>query len=340
MKKLTKLLCFMCVLAATFSCVLTANAAIPTALTFKQVATAPAFDGSIDTVYGQPIFDFKATDIQVGNYNLYPRTQEELDPLKEPYQKMHSKGYAVFDEENLYLAFDVKDTVPRAAANSANYYESTNIQLVFYVNEYLAFPTIAYAGKNKVRIWDDKRSEMDINKMKAVFVENGGNFIYEVKIPWSAFPDVRSLADVSDIRMGYIQTSMAVNYLCAAFGEAYDLDYDKLLPVTLNMLATPKTSSTNSQKTGSTNSSNTNSADSSKTSSVDSTASDAGVVGSGVDIPDDTQQTRKVNSSVSTVAEEGEKDYTLFIVLAAVGGLLIVGGVVAIILLNKKKPQE
>ena len=39
------------------------------------------------------------------------------------------------------------------------------------------------------------------------------NFIYEIKIPWEAFPEVSKADDVWYFRMGLVQSSMANGYV-------------------------------------------------------------------------------------------------------------------------------
>ena len=364
MKQLLRMLTVLCAAAVSLSGVLTASAAIPKSLTFKQVSQAPVFDGKIDGSYGDKIFEFAAKEIQVGDYNLYPRTPEELDVVKGAYNAMTAKGYAVFDNDNLYLAFDVTDLAPRAAANSAHFSRTTNVQLVFYVNDYLSFQTIAYTGKNSVRVYDDDghRSEADASLMEAKLTENSKtNYVYEIKIPWKAFEEVNSLKDVTDIRMGFVQTSMAIDYTCAAFGEAYDLDYDRLLPVTLDKSSTASNSNTKktasqSQKSSSgvdfgedttssvTNSNqNATSADTGEKTGSNASELEQQTESNAEEIASDTMEQAELNSDKDTSDSQetqtntaSKKDYTLVIILSIIGAVVVIGGVIAIILLNKK----
>lgn len=319
-----------------FAFAITASATIPTSLTFNKVSKAPTLDGTIDSVYGQPIFDIRATDLKAGDPNLAiaeddgsaeagKATDELISKVSNVYNTMHSVGYAVFDDENLYLAFDVTDTFPKAADNSAKYWEATNIQLVFYVNQQLCFPTLAYSGTNKINIFSDSRSEMDVNKIKAKFVENGGKYVYELVISWNACPQVSSFKDVDDLRFGFVQSSMAERYITAAFGCAYELDYSKLIPVDLK--------------------DNTTDAPATTTSSNNSSV--AVPSGSGTQINTDTgstDDTSTVSSNTTqTVTEEiieGEKNYMPIIIIAVIGGIVIIGGVIAFILTNKKSSDK
>ena len=59
MKKIIVLLiCF----TLTLVCAFPALAAVPTQITFNQVSKAPALDGIVDSIYGSPVFDLRATD--------------------------------------------------------------------------------------------------------------------------------------------------------------------------------------------------------------------------------------------------------------------------------------
>ena len=93
MKKVMKLLSVICALVLVLSCAVTANAARPTELTITEVATAPAIDGVIDDANGPMQWDQTASEIPVGEYDLFPRTKEECAPFMELYKFMNMKGY-------------------------------------------------------------------------------------------------------------------------------------------------------------------------------------------------------------------------------------------------------
>ena len=344
MKKIISL--FTAVVLA-FAFAVTASASVPTKLTFNRVNKSPTLDGTIDSIYGQPVFDIKATDLKAGDPNLAiatddgsakagDATDELISKVSSVYNTMHSVGYAVFDDENLYFAFDVTDTYPKAASNSANYWEATNIQLVFYVNQQLCFPSIAYAGTNKINIFPDKRSEMDIDKIKVKFTENGGKYVYEVVIPWNSCPEVSSFKDVDDLRFGFIQTSMAERYVAAAFGCAYELDYSKLVPVELKDDGSVESGNQKDNQSTVSTAGNEN--------TVSNNSSAAAPSGNGTQInTDNSDNTNPASSDNQTVTEEiieGEKNYTPIIIIAVIGGLVIVGGVIAFIIINKKSADD
>lgn len=331
MKKPVRILISLVVIAFVLMTI-PASAEVPTKLTFTQVEKAPTFDGIIDDVYGEKIFDLKATDLKVGENNLFPRSQAELDPLMDVYNVMQALGYAVHDKENLYLAFDIKDIAPKAASNSTEYWNSTNIQLIFYINQQLCFPTIAFAGTDKVNVIGDARSEMDVSKIRAKFKDNGnGNFIYEIVIPWVAVPDVKSLDDVDDVKFGFIQSSMAKGYICSAFGEPYDLKYNTLVPVTLKNLAKEENSSSVQKP----NNSTSQGANDNTNSDNNSIITDGTQIGN--EIKPESSST--VIDDTSTIVEETSTNgtnTTLVLVLIILAVLVIVGAGVAIIIINRK----
>ena len=334
--------------AALLACAVPAYAALPTSLTFAEVKQAPKLDGDIDKLYGNSVFDFKATDITVGDNNLFPRTQDELNPIKSVYEKMRSVGYAVYDANNLYLAFDVYDVAPKAAGNSSKHWYSTNIQLVFYVNSQLCFPTIAYTGPGKVKVTADGRSEMDFGKIKVSFSEKEtGHYVYETVIPWSACYDINSFKDVNDMRFGFVQTSMAgydlvggdeeKAYLTAAFGDAYDLQYDKLIPVSFKKLDGAVQKPAENNKPGKTAGSETDKASAAPSGGVSINADADSFAGSG----EQTDKAENSDGETVIISEETEKkDSKLIIILIAAAVVIICGGAAAIIILNKKPADK
>lgn len=348
MKRLIALV--VCLILAVSVCV-TASAAVPTALTFNEISTAPTLDGVVDAAYGSPVFDFSAKELPVGDKNLfmsdvmddgsisdtgtYGASDASVKKFANTYNTMKTVAYIAYDSKNLYLAFDTTDVAPKASSNSAMPWRSTNFQLCMYVNQRLAFFTVAYAGTNKVNICNDSRNEFDVDVMKASFKEKSQtNFVYELVIPWSAAPGLKSAADVEDFRFGYVQTSMAEAYICTAVGEAWHQDYDKLVPVTMKALS------------GSTTTGTTGNASSEED---DTSAPQGG--GTTVNVGDSSSEDTDASSDITTgvtdkeddgeqVVVEEEKDYTLIIILGAVAGVVLIAGVVAIILLNKKSPAE
>ncbi len=346
MKKVFKLFSVICAITLVIACFassFTANAAIPTSLTFAQVSKAPAIDATIDDVYGNPVFDFRATDTPVGEWNVFPRDKERMDPVMDAYNAMRVAGYVVFDKDYLYMAYDVHDVAPKVADNSSKFYKSTNLQLVFFVNENLGYITAAYAGTNSVRVFNDdgNRSTMSIDNIECKLVEKSKtNYIYEMRIPWSNFHEVETLSDITDFKFAITQTSMGSagkykndegkedTYVCSAFGKAYDLNYDSSLPVTLQKLAADKKEEDKTEA---------------KPESKVETSADTGAVGDGVEFGDSADD--NTTNSNETVANDDttttgadtteEKDNTLIIILAIVAVVVVAGGVLAIVLINK-----
>ncbi len=340
MKKMFKILSVMCISLLLLACVagaLTVNAAIPTKLAFKQVTSAPKIDATIDSVYGEAVFDYRATDTPIGEWNVFPRTKEQMNTVMDAYNAMRVAGYVVFDKDYLYMAFDVNDVAPKVADNSSKFYKSTNLQLVFFVNENLGYITAAYAGTNSVRVFNDdgNRSTMIIDDIDCKLTEKSKtNYIYEMRIPWKNFHEIDTLSDVTDFKFAITQTSMGSSgtyknaegkqdtYVCSAFGKAYDLNYDSCLPVTLQKLASTGNSDGNSD------------ADKPTESTPD------GAVGSGVDFgtDDDTQNDKNSDDSDATSGDgESGNNNTLIIILAIIAVVVVAGGVVAIVLINKGK---
>lgn len=370
MKKIFKILSVICAVSLIMALAVsgfTANAEIPTKLTFSQVSKAPTIDASIDDIYGSPVFDFKATDTKVFNpaavagdpgFNIFPRQEDWMNSVKDAYEAMRVKGYVVFNEDYLYMAYDVNDVAPRTAGNAAKFYQSTNLQLVFFVNENLGYITAAYAGKDSVRVFNDdgNRSTMLIENIDCKLKEvSKTNYIYEMRIPWSNFHEVETLSDVTDFKFAITQTSMGssgsynngsadTTYVCSAIGSAYALNYEHSLPVTLKKLASGNNG-------GGTNTDNT---DSSPSGGNDGQGN--GVVGGEVDFGSNSQQapSSETDTSSDQSANEPsdntsnntssntqpEKDYTLVIILAVVGVVVLAGGTVAIILINKGGKSE
>ena len=337
------------------------SAAVPTELTITETKTAPNINdgGVIDKAYGNKLFDIKGSDHPLESGNLYPnKTREphklEEKPVKDAIAAMRNVGYITYDKNNLYIACEVTDIAPKAASNNSEYWKSTNLQLVIYLNQELNFPTIAYEGKNKVRVWGDERSVLDYEIVEATFTEKSQtNYVYEIKIPWEAFPDVSSSSDVEDLRMGIVQTSMANDYVCSAFGEAYFLKYDKCIPVTMAKAsgssdktpASSKQETTTSQKNETTSNKDTASKDNAdKNTTSNKVDSSANAPTTGTDIVTDesadaTSSQTSENASEGTttvVTEEAEKDWTPIIIIGIVAVVVIAGGVVAIIMMNKK----
>ena len=356
----------------------TTSAAVPTSLTIKETKTAPDINdgGKIDKVYGDKLFDIKATDHAKDSGNLFPsnypnREGERLAEkgVQEAIKVMRNIGYMTYDKENLYIACEVTDVAPKAAANNSEYWRATNLQLTMFVNEELSFPTIAYEGKNKVKVWGDDRSVLDYEIVEASFTEKSQtNYIYEIKIPWKAFPDVESYDDVWSFSMGLVQSSMANGYVCSAFGEGFFLDASKTIPVTLAGLVKDNTANTSSEtkteskpKPSTSSKNETASADksgdkevSSNTSTVSSekeTNSSVNAPTTGTDIvtqsSDNANGTTNVESSTdidvsatgdttTIITEEADRDWTPIIIIGVAALVIIAGGAVAIILLNKK----
>lgn len=373
MKKIFKILSVITAISVVLACAMcgiSANAEVPTKLTFNQVEKAPTIDASIDSVYGQPVFDFKATDTKVFNpsaaagdpgFNIFPRQEDWMEPVKDAYEAMRVKGYVVFNEDYIYMAYDVNDVAPRTAGNASKFYQSTNLQLVFFVNENLGYITAAYAGKDSVRVFNDdgNRSTMIIENIDCKFKElSKTNYIYEMRIPWANFHEIESLSDVTDFKFAITQTSMGsagtynngsadTSYVCSAIGSAYALNYEHSLPVTLKKLGG------SSGGNGGANAENPDGQGGSQDGQGGNN-----VVGGEVDFgggqnskpteskpeadadKDNSSDTVGTTQNNTSTEEEPEKDYTLVIILAAIAVVVIAGGAVAIILINKKGKTE
>jgi len=378
MKKIIALLTVVIIVFSAMS--FSVSAAVPTELTITETKTAPNIKdgGVIDKAYGNKVFDIKGSDHSLDSQNLYPNKTREPHLLEEKLVKdaiaaMRNIGYMTYDKDNLYIACEVTDIAPKAASNNSEYWKSTNLQLVIFLNQELNFPTIAYEGKNKVKVWGDERSVLDYELVEATFTEKSQTkYIYEIKIPWNAFPEVSSVDDVEEIKMGIVQSSMANGYVCSAFGEAYHLKYDKCIPVTLakagNTSSNDKKPTTSKQETTSSKQETTSSKDTvskdnanntvsqnnpSSTPSTDNTDkntasnkvdSSANAPTTGTDIVTDGAETTSSQAptesagegTTTVITEEGEKDWTPIIIIGIVAVVIIAGGVVAIILMNKK----
>ncbi len=348
MKKVMKLFSVICALVLVLSCAITANAARPTSITITEVSKAPVIDGVIDEANGPMQWNQTASEIPVGEYDLFPRTPEECAPFTELYKMMNMKGYFAYDKDGIYLAVEATDLPPKAAPNSNEPWKSTNIQVVLYTNSSRNFFTVAYSGTNKAYIFNDEtRSELEIDKVKDYCVKenvvgNKATLVWEVKIPYAALWDVKSMDDIDDMRLGIVQSSMSTQgvekpYACQAFGKAYSLVYEDLLPVTVKSLSggskdntasktESKNEAANSKPSGNTNEIVSASGDGVDFGVTDNNSTDESTVtGSEADTNDTTGTTEQDNSKT-----------TLIIILAAVAGVIVVGGVVAIILINKK----
>ena len=379
MKKIIALLTVVIIVFSAMS--FSVSAAVPTELTITETKTAPNIKdgGVIDKAYGNKVFDIKGSDHSLDSQNLYPNKTREPHLLEEKLVKdaiaaMRNIGYMTYDKDNLYIACEVTDIAPKAASNNSEYWKSTNLQLVIFLNQELNFPTIAYEGKNKVKVWGDERSVLDYELVEATFTEKSQTkYIYEIKIPWNAFPEVSSVDDVEEIKMGIVQSSMANGYVCSAFGEAYHLKYDKCIPVTLakagNTSSNDKKPTTSKQETTSSKQETTSSKDTvskdnannntvsqnnpSSTPSTDNTDkntasnkvdSSVNAPTTGTDIVTDGAETTSSQAptesagegTTTVITEEGEKDWTPIIIIGIVAVVIIAGGVVAIILMNKK----
>ncbi len=344
-----KILAFLVIAVICFSfTVIPASAAVPTALTIKETKTAPNINdgGKIDSVYGTKVFDLKASDHPTDSYNLYPCTVDgrdgeklKLKDVKDAIKVMRNVGYMTYDNENLYIACEVTDIAPKASSNSEKYWNSTNLQILMFINDERCYPTIAYEGKNKVKVWGDDRSVLDYEAMECTFTEKSvSNYVYEIKIPWNAVPEVNSAADVKTFTMGMIQSSMANDaYVCSAFGEAYALDASRTIPVTM-VAAKEESTSSKPSTSKPTTSSNTSSTQSNNSSVI---SSNAPTVGTDIVTSSEQTQSTEDNSSTATesttvITEESEKDWTPIIIIGVIAAVVIIGGVVFIIISNKK----
>ena len=334
MKKVIRLMSVICALVLVLSCTLTANAEWlkqPSTISIEKVSKTSAIDGVIDDASGSKKWDQNATDIAVGEYDLFPRTPEECAPFSNVFSVMNMKGYFVYDEEGIYLGVEATDTLPKAASDSSEFWHSSNIQIVLYTNSSRTFCTLAYAGTNKANLFnDEKRSELDIAKVKDYCVKetvSGGTtkLVWEIKFPYEAFWDVKGMEDIAEMKLGIVQSSMAEGYACQAFGKAYSLVYEDLISVDIKRPA------------GETVNSNADSGNAGGNTIVSASGDgvDLGAAGeTGSEVASDA--TADDTASSAAPAEDNSKT-TLIIILAAVAGVIVIGGVVAIILINKKK---
>ena len=360
MKKIIALL--IAVIVCYSMMVMPTSAAVPTALTIKETKTAPNVNdkGVIDAAYGNPIFDYRATDLTPGDGDLHPKTKEECAVVNDAISVMRNVGYATYDDKYFYMACVLTDLAPKASPNSAAPWQSTGIQLLLFVNTERSWTTFAYEGTNKVGVFDDNkgRSVLDPDFVTASFYERSKTeYVLEFKIAWEGFPEVDSLADVNELKMGVVQTSMAsacannktpdgtpiyeaAPYTCSAFANAYELKYEKALPITM----VPANGNSNNNGGGS--STVTSTITSTITTPAESDSTSAPSQGTAVDVGGSSDQTigatesEKEDDQTTTVVQEGKKDFTMIIILAAIAGVIIIGGAVAIILLNKKPSTD
>lgn len=331
------------------------SAAVPTSLTIKETKTAPnvSDNGVIDAAYGSPIFDYKATDLTPGDGNIHPKTKEECAAVNDVISVMRNVGYATYDDKYFYMACVLTDLAPKASPNSAAPWQSTGIQLLLFVNENRSWTTFAYEGTNRVGVFDDNkdRSVLDPDYVTATFYERSKTeYVLEFKIAWEGFPQVSSLKDVDELKMGVVQTSMASShdgsvytdapYVCSAFGRAYELKYEYALPIT--MVSAGGSSNSNnggsSAVTSTITSTITTPAESDSTSApTDGTAVD---IGTGSSETTGTTESKDEGDNTTIVTVEGERDWTPIIIIAIIALVLIIGGAVAIILLNKKPKTD
>ena len=330
-----------------------ASAAVPTAITTREVSAAPKIDGVIDGVYGQKIFDVKATDHSFDSEknNFYPKTLDEYTKeMLAVRNVMRNIGYMIYDKDNLYLIFDVTDHAPKAAADSSKSWHSTSIQLLLWVNQERCWPTFAYMGKSNdgkhyIKAFDDAENRccLDYSKIEYAFALNSEtSYTYEVKIPWTAIPDVKNANDVKDLRMGVVQASMSAGYVCSAFGEAFSLKYNTSIPVTLQPLS--GAAATTSSKTDDTNSMTASVTSGAATQSTSGAGNDDGTApnSDGIDIKEgNTTQGNAANTqehdTEETIIENQERSWTLIIILIVAAIVVIAGGAAVIFFMNKKK---
>lgn len=216
------------------------RAAIPTRLSITYAETAPVIDGVVDASYGEMQWDQSATDFEIGDYNLYPRTKQEwaYEQMQKTLNKMNMKGWLAYDKEGIYMAVEATDIFAMTNPIPQKYWNSTNIQVVMYIDSHRYFFTLYY-GENKKAVFvnDSSRSDLDESKifeytLKETAFEDGIKLCWEIKIPYEALYGSTRIGKTTDMRLGVVQTSMAYGfYSCQAFGEAYNLKYQTLVPV-------------------------------------------------------------------------------------------------------------
>jgi len=242
MKKLISLLISVLLIVTVFPFggLITVTAEVPTELSISYAETSPIIDGVVDSSYGDMQWNQSATDIPIGEYNLFPRTPEECEPFKSVFNIMNMKGWLSYDADGIYMAVEATDLYAFAPVDSSEPWKSTHIKVVLYTNSSCNFFTLSYDGKNKVNLYNDSsRSCLDISKVTDYALsenisDNTTKLVWEIKIPYEALWNISSINEISDMRLGVIQTSMAYGYCCQAFGKAYSLVYSDLLPVTIN----------------------------------------------------------------------------------------------------------
>lgn len=338
MKKAISLLTVVCLVAMLLSCTFCASAEVPKQLTIDEVKTSPVVDGKLDDVYGAHKWNQSATELTVGEQNLFPRSDDLFTPdMVAVRNVMNMKGWLVYDSEALYIAVAAKDTAPKVASDNSKYWNSTNIQVVLFVDSSRYFFTVAYEGDNKVSLHDDgDRSELDVDKMdvakNVAFTNNVGDLFYEIRIPFEALWDVDKITKDTDIRLGIVQTSMAAGYVCQAFGEAYGLKYDTMIPVTPVPYVAPVVSTSTPASVDSTVAPDADAG-------VDLGGASSDIVSSADEVSsvDSEPESKEESSDVTSVADTEEGGNSMMIILIVVGAVIVIGAVVAIILVSKKK---
>lgn len=211
-------------------------------LSISNIVTSPVIDGVVDKAYGDFAWNQSAKNLEVGDNNLYPRTEGDCEVFEEVFDLMNMKGWLAYGNDGIYMAVEATDLSAHAPVSSTQPWHSTNIQVVMYIDSSRYFFTLYYDEEGEAILYNDAtRSELDISQVteytvKETALENGVKLCWEIKIPYEALYDVSGIDQYTDIRLGVIQTSMAKGYCCQAFGNAFDLRYDTLLPVSVNYL--------------------------------------------------------------------------------------------------------
>lgn len=245
MKKIRALSLVMVIILAfcPFITPVSVQAAIPTQLSITYAKTAPVIDGVVDASYGEMQWDQSATDFEIGEFNLFPRLKEEwdLEQRQAILKKMNMKGWLAYDKEGIYMAVEATDILAMSNSDPQKFWNSTNIQVVIYIDSHRYYFTLYYGENKKAVLRDDKsRSDLDESKvveytLKETSFENGIKLGWEIKIPYEALYNSSRINQNTDIRLGVVQTSMSYGYYsCQAFGEAYSLNYQTLVPVKVN----------------------------------------------------------------------------------------------------------
>jgi hypothetical protein len=320
----------------------TVYAALPTKITINETAKAPTVDGTVDSLYGNPIFNFKMSECDEPKNLWFSDKSEEIKAQQKiNIVNLSSVGYATFNSNNFYMAIKTTDIAPKVAPKLSEYWKGTNIQVSLYVNGEWNFLTFSYTGKDSVRVYGDSRCPIDPKKVTAKLKESSDAKVitYEFSVPLTAFPTFTSLKEL-ELNMAYCQSSMVPDYYAGGFGGAFGNDFNSSIVCELkgpSLTATSSTTSKTSSKASST-------AASTVTSIVSESASELSVATSNASssitlstAASQVSETSSISSTVSSEPETPEQESNIGIIIAVIAGVLIIGGGAAFFILKSPK---